>query len=66
MVKEIHLQETHGKYILTNAWTDRQKTDRLWYKINIPFFLKKKAGIMIHHVDVKSADPDQQISEEAI
>ena len=31
--------QTHGR-------TDRRTTDRLWYEINIPFFLKKKAGIM--------------------
>ena len=24
----------------------RNVTDRLWYEINIPFFLKKKTGIM--------------------
>ena len=27
---------------------DGQTADRLWYKINIPFFLKKEAGIMKH------------------
>ena len=26
--------------------TDRRTTDQLWYEINIPFFPKKKAGIM--------------------
>ena len=25
--------------------TDGQTTDRLWYEINIPLFLKKRAGI---------------------
>ena len=29
--------------------TDRRTTDRLWYEINIPFFLKKKAGITNEH-----------------
>ena len=35
---------THGR---TDGWTDGRKTDRLWYEINIPFFLKKKASIII-------------------
>ena len=30
---------------MTHRRTDRRTTDRLWYEINIPFFLKKKAGI---------------------
>ena len=31
----------------TYAHTDGQRTtDRLWYGINIPFFLKKKAGVI--------------------
>ena len=29
----------------THARTDRRTTDRLWRELNIPFFLKKKAGI---------------------
>ena len=39
---------SHGR---TDRRTDRRMnkrtTDRLWYEINIPFFLKKKAGINI-------------------
>ena len=31
----------------THGWTDGRMTDRLWYEINIPFFLKKIAGINI-------------------
>ena len=27
--------------------TDRRTTDRLWYKINIPYFSYEKAGIII-------------------
>ena len=38
----MHLQETWR----TDAQTDGRLTDRLWYEINIPFFLKKKAGII--------------------
>ena len=34
------LQETDGR-------TDGRKTDQFWYEINIPIFLKKKAGINI-------------------
>ena len=34
----------------TDARTDRRTTDRLWYEINIPFFLKKKAGITNHDI----------------
>ena len=26
----------------TDVRTDRRTTDRLWYEINIPFFLRKK------------------------
>ena len=37
---------------VTDGRTDRQTngrtTDRLWYEINIPFFLKKKAGIVTY------------------
>ena len=29
----------------TDLPTDRRMIDLLWYEINIPFFLKKKAGI---------------------
>ena len=29
---------------VTDARTDRRTTDRLWYKINIPFFSKEKSG----------------------
>ena len=34
----------------SDAQTDRRTTDRLWYKINIPFFLKKNASIMTQFV----------------
>ena len=37
-------ERTHGR---TDGWTDGRKTDRLWYEINIPFFLKKKASIIV-------------------
>ena len=30
---------------VTDGRTHGQTDDRLWHKINIPFFLKKKAGI---------------------
>ena len=33
---------------VTDGCTDG-RTDRLWYDINIPFFLKKKASIIIIH-----------------
>ena len=33
---------THAR---TYGQTDRQMTERLRYEINIPFFLKEKAGI---------------------
>ena len=35
-----------GGDTFTRNVTHRQTTDRLWYEINIPFFLKNKAGII--------------------
>ena len=40
----------------TDGQTDGQtdgRTNRLWYKINLPFFLKKKARIMKLAVDTE-------------
>ena len=38
---------THGRTDRrTDGRTDGRTTDRLWHEINIPFFLKKKAGII--------------------
>ena len=40
------LEETAHTNVRANAWTDGQtQTDRLWYEINVPFFLHEKAGI---------------------
>ena len=49
---EVAMSKGLGGDTFTRNMTDRQ-TDRLWYEINIPLFLKKKAGITIQNVSLK-------------
>ena len=47
---------------VSDARTDRPTTDRPWYKINIPFLLKKKAGrTKTKHKNKKDPQKKQQL-----
>ena len=44
---EVATSNSLGEDMITRNVTDRRTTDRLWYELNIPYFSKENAGIII-------------------